>query len=1562
MKDRPFVYSKHQYNSVSEPQYVISIEFAPASFEYFASHAGITNIPAGTIESSVESFSSVSQQFDPETGASRIGSLTVQLGDIDGAVTDAFQARLVAGTGVRDKELVLLKGFAGMDFADFEIKWTQIVHEVTEDHARYTISCSDLQRAMRTEIFELKKTTLNATLSATAVTATVAATAEFILVEHGSSYSHGPSATWGYFLLDDEIIGYTGKTATTFTGLDRGMFNTEPALHIVDGADPPERRPEVEEYVYLELPIPKLVKAILTGVLHDQGGATLPAHWHMGIDIALIEDAQFTDIGVDLWDPANDAVGLIARFTEIDAIDGKRFLEAECFLLAQIFSPVLSSGKLGLRRFTPALATAMHLVTLNEQNVVKHTALKQSMREVFNRVVLNWSWISGEFRRQTIKLDADSIATHGEAPIKIYNFRGLAANIATQSVLTQRFDAIRDRFSAPPLSISVDVSKSLDRMELGDVCLVQLPNVRDMAAATVNPIDRAFEIRQIREDRKKLTFMLTGSSAEAVPEAPPTNALPDTFYDDLGTELSTVVPITGGVTDAGTSTLAGTGSLAASIFYFLGNLTIAAGTTINIDNNAELRIRGFLTINGTLNGVARGLAGVADNASVGGAPTGNLGFFGATVGGDGAEHDQENDAYITRPPRFTGFFQRGSVPLLNLNVNGDILEGLPGTLQGTSGGPGGKLVNNSQVQVGAGGTGGQGGSGLMIICRGLSFGGGGSIDLSGGDGLSASQFSLGTRDFFGGGGAGAAPGALYILLDGDRLVPSVLPFFTALGGNTPVDGNPIPFEFTIWDDLFMSEPGTGMLDNTRRLSDVDWTRGAGRIQFVPVPETPVEDLPDDDGTRHYILATAGNQIQNGVGQLTVEAHRVLAGTDELLSTGTIQLFDPGDNIINVANGYVTGSDGYTGILDAGDITGSIVVTLKDGPTGPVLDSMTLVDTLDGGTGPAGSDGADAVYGIIEPENGVSYTRATNSGPWTPSQATTDFDCTFFQDGAAVARIARRLTLNTSDGTFTAASETHKDGDLNTSRVNVTVLGSGSTAVTVQFDYSFGGEDASLAETVTSSQGGDDGGTGPAGGDGADAVTGFIEPENGLAWTRAPNAGAWTPSQLTTDLDCTFEQGGVVVARIARRLTLTSGTGNIAATSIAHKGGDLNTSRVTVTVSGGGSTAVTVQFDYDFGGEAGSAAATASSSQGGDDGATGGGGADGDDAVTGFVEPENGLAWVRATTGGAWTPSQLTTDLDCTFVQGGVEVARIARRITLTSSNGNLAATSIVHKGGDLNTSRVTVVVTGGGSTAITVKFSYSFGGDTGSDAATVASAQGGDDGVLHYLTNEAHVVSANSDGLGYSLTGSDGTHKLFEGTVDETTNATHSVQGGATKNGLTISVVAGTGVYTLSGAAWSTDLETFTLRAVFGGVNYEKTYTIAKARRGSDGGCATDTLTNITLSDIGVNDPAICGFRLASAGNMFTRANAPAGYVSKETWKGACLNSEYECRYNHSGDALTGGSASVNTWLLCSTTRTFELNTSGAAKSAGGTFQIRRESDGMVLDTANISLSVETNV
>ncbi len=96
----------------------------------------------------------------------------------------------------------------------------------------------------------------------------------------------------------------------------------------------------------------------------------------------------------------------------------------------------------------------------------------------------------------------------------------------------------------------------------------------------------------------------------------------------------------------------------------------------------------------------------------------------------------------------------------------------------------------------------------------------------------------------------------------------------------------------------------------------------------------------------YIKPITGTAIQNSVGTLTVEAHRIFEGVDELLSTGTIQLFE-GATLITVANGYAAGSDGYTGVLDSGDITGFAIIELKDGAAGAILDSITLVDVADG---------------------------------------------------------------------------------------------------------------------------------------------------------------------------------------------------------------------------------------------------------------------------------------------------------------------------------------------------------------------------------------------------------------------------------------------------------------------------------------------------------------------------------------------------------------------------------------------------------------------------------------
>ena len=1339
MKVRPIIYADEQNAPTAEPRYVMRIEFGASDFEYFASHTGITDIPAGTYQDTLADWSAVSQLVDPSTGASRIGSLTVQIADVAEVLTDEIQARLAAGDGLRDKLVVLYKGFHSLSFNDFEIKYTQQIRSVSENRGIYSIKCADLQRSMRSQLFEKKTTNLDATLAAGASSMTVADTSAFIMVAHGTSYSHGPSATWGYIQIDDEIIGYTGKTATTFTGLARGLFNTDDDDHTVDGGDPPERRPAVTEYVYLEMPVPKLVKALMTGVLHGQG-ANLPAHWHLGIDAALLNDAQFTGIGEDLWDPSNDAVGLIARFTDIAAIDGKRFIESECFLLAQIFSPVLSDGRLGLKRLTPALAGAAHVATLDDKNVVKHGELSHQMTKTVNRTVINWSWVSGEFKRSTIKIDAASIALHGEAPIKTYNFRGLAANSATDSVLTQRFDAIRDRFSSPPMSISVQVFKYLDALEVGDIVRLALPNVRDMTAATVNPIDRSFEVRQISESRKSpVRLMLVGSSATPTIVAPSSNALPDAYYDQAGTELSTVVPITAGVTDSGSPSLTGNASMASAIYYYIGNLTIAADTTINIDKNVQLRIRGHLTVNGKFDGEGDGHAGIADVVGIGSGPGGTVGYFGNTHAGNGIKSLllPLAPAFRTRlPDTIETIGKVSALPVFNLVVNGNALEGVPDDLQGTSGGPGGKLIDETTLEA-VGGTGGAGGAGLMIVCRGISFGAAGLIDLDGADGSAGVAGTLTGYDVFSGGGGGGAPGALFIALDGNVTSPVLTNKFSAVGGTTIISGNPLDRPF-VRVPLISGDPYTGYFRDA--ISNVDYFDGAHRVQYVPIDETAVEDLPD--------------------------------------------------------------------------------------------------------ASPRG-----AVTGIAEPDITLHWTQAADGGAWDPTDTTADLDIKFRQAGSDVARDARRVT-RAADGTLTVSDQVHKDGsDLNTSRLTITpIFGSANRTVTIKTDYSFGGDNATVSETFSTVQGGDDGG------DGDDAVTGIAEPDITLHWTQAADGGAWDPTNTTADLDIKFRQAGSDVARDARRVTRAA-DGTLTVSDQVHKdGSDLNTSRLTITpIFGSANRAVTIKTDYSFGGDNATVSETFSTVQGGDDGAVGG---DGADAIT-------------------------------------------------------------------------------------------------------------------SHLTNEAHVAPADKDGNAVNLSGSGGTHQVFDDTTDVTSSATHSIVGGSgspsekTQNGLKISVVVATGVYTISETStdsWSTDLEQFTLRAVYGGKTIDKNYSIAKAKAG--GNEHTVTVTGQAISD---EDQTIAraGVRVNNDGTLDKREGTVFSQIAISTdWikpnDHAGKTFHVKCTRTSGSETILG--AGTGSWINTNTNSQFYIEENGSS-IAQSTILIEISGDGgiTVTESGSFPLTADHN-
>lgn len=860
------------------PRYTIEIAFDAANtvLRYFTSHADCATPPgATTVANVVRDISGTSQTLNPDRANATIGTLSFDIVDKSSQVTDTLGDQLALGRSTRLMRARIYMGYEGLAWADYVLVQTQLVDEVRFRDGAYTFRCLDIQREARKDIFELATTTLQSSISDTDTTITVYDTSAFALVAHGTSYSDAPSQTVGYVQIEDEVIRYTGKTTTTFTGCARGALNTSAAEHKVDSGASADRHVAVEEFVYLEMPAVKLVYAILTGSLYDQGGATLPAKWHILTPATYVRTADFTAIGADLWNTADDTAGFIVRFTGLTKRAGKEFIEKELLLLLGLFSPVYSDGALGLKRMASVLAGAGYIKQLDESNIVSHGDLTHDFRALHNVMQIDWNYepLKEDTTRTNLLIDADSIAVYGKADPYKLKFLGLHGSRHTSVMLARRFDALRDRYSGPPLKMQVTCLPSLNTLEVGDVVRVKLANVRDYVANA--SLDRSFEVQNVSINwitgAVNLQLFASSRAAKALAASSDATAISDTWYTSQGTALSSVLTITGSnpghVSANGTLTGGADLNAAGAIFYYNGDLVIDPGVTVAIANNVQLRIKGHLTINGTLDGKAGGYAGaVAPAANCDTVCTqylddvayGTAGFLGATISG-GSVNLAEDPTATPFAGSNEGYLLNGlnpTAPDLDLGWNGSSLLGLPTDLRGTSGSSG--RVSSRGPSIGylgdvtitrTAGNGGASGAGLAIICRGASFGAAGKIDQSGADGAAGQSFAVHGSTWYSGSGAGGAPGACYVLLDGAAVTYPDITTMTCIakGGVAPIPPGAQPLnsvaEFVYTAGAYYSYHAGPVGTTEHPGADLSGGLGAFRVQYLPINQAAEQDSP-----------------------------------------------------------------------------------------------------------------------------------------------------------------------------------------------------------------------------------------------------------------------------------------------------------------------------------------------------------------------------------------------------------------------------------------------------------------------------------------------------------------------------------------------------------------------------------------------------------------------------------------------------------------------------------------------------------------------------------------------
>lgn len=820
---------------VKERRFFVRIEPNPGTAAddiYLLSHGDISITPAGTVsDARIRQLTSASQKLNPDQGAATIGSVSVEVEDVGNDFRDLVRAALLTdGDGLRNKRIEIWNGFKDLADTEYVLEDTQVIQEVkhTSGH-KWTINARDIQREMRKTILEPVSMRLLQPLSATATTIEVDNATVLEAVEHGTGWSDGASGTHAYVKIDDEIIRVpaAGIGTTQLTNCVRGRLGTRAAEHTTDETASDARGKQVTEVIYLELPVPKLAYALLTGVLFNQSG-TLPDHWHLGIDPSnYVRTSEFQNIGSDLYVFSDDTLGQRERYILDDGVDGKKFIEQEILRKYALFMPVHSNGELGLRRGQPVLSGSATSGLISDREIIGDVTLRYDMTKIINDIEIQWNYLGGNPTRKLRIQDTASINKWGATQPFQISARGLVGSIHTDSRVRDLYESLRDRYSGPPILTSVTCQMSANLYEVGDVIRLQTTHLQDFTNEFATYIDRAFEVQGVRKDhmRGRVVYDLFGSTQRAGPLPPleSTTPLPDSYYTAAGTDLSTLP----GVVDGGSEltlpnglTLTGNADVtnSAAIYYATKSVRIPSGNVVSYTQNIQLRIRGTFTIEGDLDGSGAGLAGVADTYSVASFPSsfgtpivadvtlqqGTPGYFGVTHANGGilervSQRSGSSSKYRARiqsldPPLTVG--QVEAIPSLNLNWDGTTLSGLPTDLRGTSGGPGGIRYWEDFADVfsefNRGGTGGAGGAGLLIISRGMSFGASGRIISSGDAGSAGVRDAGDERPAWSGSGAGGAPGATIIVLDGATVSSPVLTDGNIIAdyGASPPPGDP----------------------------------------------------------------------------------------------------------------------------------------------------------------------------------------------------------------------------------------------------------------------------------------------------------------------------------------------------------------------------------------------------------------------------------------------------------------------------------------------------------------------------------------------------------------------------------------------------------------------------------------------------------------------------------------------------------------------------------------------------------------------------------------------------
>ena len=417
-----------------------------------------------------ESNSDVKQYLAPPDGLAqkvRIEDGTSELGTANFVLSDQAEwiTSLIASNSFafRDRYARVLMGFQTITEDKYKVIGTMRTREIKLDSTltRYRWSCIDLQRALRDRI-QFGETTLPAAITsgspANGGTLTVTATTNF--------------ASAGYVRVDDEIIQYTAKTATTFTGITRAALSTTADDHSADaGAS--------EVYSVQGNPIDLLLKFMLTSAGDGTNSFydSLDTTKGLGIDYGLIDIAGFES----QRDAFFNGYQFLFYLQRDDMEDFKKWAEQEINRCIPGRFVIKANGQLSYRVAAPLIQSTTP-VEVDEDNLIGFPEWDLGGQNVINDITIKYDHdiLQDKFLVARYQLNASSQSKHGEGRKLTIESKGLRSSLSATTIADKVFDYYDHRFAEPAPEARCDIRTSDIGMEVANGALFshkQIPNL-----------------------------------------------------------------------------------------------------------------------------------------------------------------------------------------------------------------------------------------------------------------------------------------------------------------------------------------------------------------------------------------------------------------------------------------------------------------------------------------------------------------------------------------------------------------------------------------------------------------------------------------------------------------------------------------------------------------------------------------------------------------------------------------------------------------------------------------------------------------------------------------------------------------------------------------------------------------------------------------------------------------------------------------------------------------------------------------------------------------------------